>query len=60
VLCERNATGTLHPYAPGRLVVHSGYQLHQIGTSPQFQLNQERLTLQAHAQRVREGYVLYW
>jgi hypothetical protein len=60
VLCERNARGTLHPYTPGRLVVHSGYQLHQIGTSPQFQPNQERLTLQAHAQRVREGYVLYW
>jgi hypothetical protein len=59
-LCERNSSGTLHPYTPGRLVVHSGYQLHQIGTSPEFQPSQERLTFQAHAQRVRDGYVLYW
>jgi hypothetical protein len=59
-VCKQNATATLHPYSPGRLVVHSGYQLHKIGTSSDFQPGQERLTFQAHAQRVRQGYVLYW
>lgn len=41
-------------------MVHSGYQLHQIGGPTEFQPDQERLTFQAHAQRIRQGYLLYW
>jgi len=58
--CRQKSQPILHAYALGRLVAHSGYQLHQIGASKEFQPGEERLTLQAHAQRVRQGYVLYW
>jgi hypothetical protein len=50
----------LHRYREGCLVVHSGYQLHQIAPAPGMRPGDERITLQAHALSVDGGYLLYW
>ncbi len=50
----------LHRYREGGLVVHSGYQLHQIAPAPGMQPGDERITLQAHALSVDGRYLLYW
>jgi hypothetical protein len=49
-----------HRYREGGLVVHSGYQLHQIAPAADMQPGYERMTLQAHALSVGGGYLLYW
>lgn len=51
----------LHPYAEGKLVYHSGHQLHQIAILDVVE-DDERTTLQAHAMPVDGGkrYVVYW
>ena len=49
-----------HAYREGRLVVHSGYRLHQIAPAADMRPEDERITLQAHAIAVSRGYVLYW
>jgi hypothetical protein len=49
-----------HPYRPGRCVLHSGHQLHQIDPVPGMLPGDERITLQAHASRVERGWLLYW
>jgi hypothetical protein len=50
----------LHRYAEGKLVVHSGHQLHQIAPAPGMRPEDERITLQAHLARVTRGWVMYW
>lgn len=55
-----NRVATFEPYEVGTLAIHSGHQLHQIGPAPHLQPGDERITLQAHALPVREGWVLYW
>jgi hypothetical protein len=50
----------LHTYTEGHLVLHSGYQLHQIAPAPGMAEDDERITLQAHALPTERGYVLYW
>lgn len=50
----------LHRYDPGAFVLHSGHQLHQIAPAPEMKPGDERITLQAHAARVAEGWLLYW
>ena len=50
----------LHVYREGSLVVHSGYQLHQIAPAAGMREDDERITLQAHAVPTKAGYVLYW
>lgn len=47
-------------YHPGSLVVHSGHQLHQIAPMPDMAENEQRLTLQAHALPLPDGWVVYW
>ena len=49
-----------HAYREGGLVVHSGYQLHQIAPADGMQPEDERITLQAHAISAGGGYLLYW
>ncbi len=49
-----------HPYTEGRLILHSGHQLHQIAPMPGMTEEDERLTLQAHALPASRGYLLYW
>jgi len=44
-----------HAYREGRLVVHSGYQLHQIAPAVGMREDDERLTLQAHADPANRG-----
>ncbi len=55
-----NRVATLLRYAPGRLVIHSGHQLHQIAGVADQVLGDERITLQAHALRVNGEWVIYW
>jgi hypothetical protein len=50
----------LHAYREGRLVVHSGYQLHQIAPAVGMREDDERITLQAHAVPAGGQFVLYW
>lgn len=49
-----------HRYVEGRMVLHSGHQLHQIAPMPEMKTGEERLTLQAHALPVERGYLVYW
>jgi len=49
-----------HPYTEGRLILHSGHQLHQVAAMPGMTEKDERLTLQAHALPTSRGYLLYW
>lgn len=49
-----------HPYTAGRLVLHSGHQLHQIAPAPGLRPEDVRITMQAHAARVRGRWLVYW
>ncbi len=51
---------TYYPYEPGKLVVHSGHHLHQIAPLADIRPGDERITLQAHAARTEQGWVVYW
>ncbi len=59
-LAAANRKAVLVPYDPGRMLLHSGYQLHQMAPAKDLKPDDERLTLQAHAHPVGQGYVLYW
>ena len=47
-------------YIPGRMVVHDGLTLHAIGRAAVSAPKGLRITLQGHAVRVRQGWMLYW
>lgn len=49
-----------HPYRAGSLALHSGLMLHRIGTAPVIRDDDERITLQGHAVRIRGTWVLHW
>lgn len=48
------------PYAPGRLVIHSGHTLHQVAPSARVQPDDERLTFQGHGVWCDGRWLLYW
>lgn len=47
-------------YRIGEAVVHSGHMLHQIAPVASVVERDERITLQGHALRCRNGWQLYW
>jgi hypothetical protein len=49
-----------HPYTEGRMLLHSGHELHMVAAMPGMTEEDERLTLQAHALPTARGYLLYW
>ncbi len=51
---------TVHSYTRGRLVLHSGNQVHQIEPQRAADDTGERITLQGHAIRCADGWHLYW
>ena len=54
-------TRTLHPYEPGKLVLHSGHSIHQIAPSHYAERSDARITLQCHAIRAADGvWKVYW
>jgi hypothetical protein len=48
------------PYVTGSMVLHSGFQLHQIAPAAEMKEGDQRITLQAHAVRSGEQWLLYW
>jgi hypothetical protein len=60
VKARENKVGRYHRYEPGAVVVHSGYQLHQIAPAKEMVEDDERLTLQAHAVPTEREWILYW
>ena len=56
----KSAPFTYHAYESGVLVVHSGHYLHQIAPLKDLKAGDERITLQAHAARTEQGWVVYW
>jgi len=61
-LRERMAQSSpeVHSYTLGRLVLHSGNQVHQIEPQRAADDTGERMTLQGHAIRCADGWHLYW
>lgn len=49
-----------YTYGLGRLVLHSGHFLHQIAPVEQVEPGDERITLQGHALRCGDRWLLYW
>jgi hypothetical protein len=49
-----------HPYAIGRMVVHSGLYLHQIAPMTGALPGEDRITFQGHALRCAGHWRLYW
>ena len=49
-----------HPYKIGQMVLHSGYQLHQVAPTPEFGPGDERITLQGHGIKRDGVWQLYW
>ena len=49
-----------HPYTVGQMVVHSGFQLHQVAPTPEFGPGDERITLQGHGIKRDGVWQLYW
>lgn len=49
-----------YSYTEGRLILHSGHELHMVAAMPEMTDDDERLTLQAHALPTSRGYLLYW
>ncbi len=49
-----------HPYAEGKMALHSGHQLHQIAPTKRMVDGDERITLQAHALPVDGKWLGYW
>jgi hypothetical protein len=48
------------PYQVGKMVVHSGHQLHQIAEFSDVQPGDQRITLQGHGIQCADGWHLYW
>jgi len=59
-ILEENREPELHPYRVGELVAHPGYLLHQIAPMPDMEPDDQRITLQGHAARGEDGWILYW
>jgi hypothetical protein len=55
-----NRFAQFHPYSVGRLVIHSGHQLHQIAAATDPRPSDERITMQAHAIPVDGRWLIYW
>jgi hypothetical protein len=51
---------THYAYRLGHLVIHSGHFLHQIAPVEQVEPGEERITLQGHALRCGDRWLLYW
>jgi hypothetical protein len=49
-----------HPYAPGAMAIHSGFQFHQIAPMVGMQPDDERITLQGHGVQCDGVWCLYW
>jgi len=49
-----------HPYTVGQMVLHSGFQLHQVAPTPDFGPGDERITLQGHGIKRDGVWQLYW
>lgn len=47
-------------YKEGTMMIHSGHELHQIAGIPNFQPDEERITLQGHGLFVDGTLYLYW
>lgn len=47
-------------YEPGKACLLRGLPLHRIGTTPSVQASDFRITLQGHAVRLSERWVVYW
>lgn len=59
--CESRRQPTYHDYEPGRLVLHSGRQMHRIRAfRPEDDGSRSRITLQGHLIRTGEGWISYW
>ncbi len=58
-LAARNPK-TFHAYSMGKMVIHSGHQVHQIAPMPDMVPGDERLTLQGHGLLVDGVWRLYW
>jgi len=50
----------LHPYAPGRMVVHDGHSMHQIAPFTVTEENEARITLQGHGIWCPRGWLAYF
>jgi hypothetical protein len=48
------------PYSVGGMVIHDGLNLHQITPPRSWVPSDQRISLQGHATRCRQGWVLYW
>jgi len=48
------------PYSNGVLAVHGGHHLHQIAPFKDHNPSDERITLQGHAVRCKDGWWAYW
>ena len=49
-----------HPYTLGQMVLHSGFQLHQVAPTPECGPGDERITLQGHGIKRDGVWQLYW
>jgi hypothetical protein len=47
-------------YTTGRMVLHSGHQLHQIAAMPLMQIGEERITMQGHGVFQNGRFHIYW
>jgi len=51
---------SFHPYKVGRLILHSGFMVHQIAPGKNLQLDDERITLQGHGLLCQNTWQLHW
>lgn len=56
----RAAACTYHPYAIGRMVVHTGDVMHQAAPASDIVVSDRRITLQGHCLRVGGIWYVYW
>ncbi|MGK0186197.1 MAG: hypothetical protein ACI9R3_001980 [Verrucomicrobiales bacterium] len=49
-----------HPYEQGSMVIHSGKMIHQASIMKDVQPTDERITMQGHGIRMKDGWLLYW
>ncbi len=50
----------LHPYSPGKMVVHDGHSMHQIAPFTMTEPDEARITLQGHGIRTPRGWLAYF
>jgi hypothetical protein len=51
---------TYHPYTAGSMVVHSGFDVHQIAPASELVEGDRRITLQGHGVLADGAWCLYW